>query len=152
MMRTILTQGSDIKFKAKGQSMVPFVQNGDVLHVTPNKRFRKGDVVLYAADEQRLIAHRITALTSNKDTSSISYLIQGDNCFTPDGYIAAENILGRVTFVERKGIPIKLDSMFARSLGLIWQKLLPFTQIAYFWLNRIMVRLIRRKSMKIMCA
>ena len=104
LLRAVLDKGVPFWFRATGFSMSPFIRNGDVLTVSPlSGRARLGDVVAFIRQGTGGLAiHRVVG------TSAGGCLIRGDNSSRDDGYVAAENILGRITKVERNGKKILL--------------------------------------------
>ena len=104
LLRAVLDKGVPFRFRATGFSMSPFIRNGDVLTVSPlSGRARLGDVVAFIRQGTGGLAiHRVVG------TSAGGCLIRGDNSSRDDGYVAAENILGRITKVERNGKKILL--------------------------------------------
>jgi hypothetical protein len=81
--------------------MAPFIHDGDVITVSPLPEGRPGvgEVVAFTRPEAgNLVVHRVVARLG---TAS---LIQGDSVDgCTDGIIPPENVLGRVTRVERSG-------------------------------------------------
>jgi signal peptidase I len=99
LLQTILSKGIPIRFKARGWSMTPFIQDGDVITVAPIK-LRKpsvGEVVAFIRPESgNLVVHRVVAMLGDHA------LIHGDDIPEfPDGIIPLHNILGSVIRNER---------------------------------------------------
>jgi hypothetical protein len=85
--------------------MVPFIQDGDVLTVSPHppRKSRLGEVVAFCHPETgKLMVHRVLARRPG------GYLLQGDNTLEADGLIPFAHILGRLTRVERRGRRVRL--------------------------------------------
>jgi len=104
-LRAVLARGKPFRFQARGFSMLPFIQDGDVVTVTPPGGLppRLGEVVACCHPETRkLVVHRVLARRDGE------ILLQGDNTLTPDGYISLEEVLGRVTRVARHGNRVRL--------------------------------------------
>lgn len=101
LLSSVLDKGVPFKFQAKGNSMEPFIKEGDVIIVSPllKKNPSIGEVVAFIHPHTgRLIVHRIIA------KQKMDYLIQGDGIFDhTDGQIPLDCILGRVTTIERNG-------------------------------------------------
>lgn len=101
LMRSVLARGVPFRFCARGWSMAPFIRDGDLITVSPIQEALPGigDVVAFVRPETgNLVVHRIVA------THGAARSLQGDSgpaC--PDGIIPPENLLGRVTRVERQG-------------------------------------------------
>jgi len=100
-MQEVLSKGVPFRFCARGWSMTPFIQDGDVICVSPLLHTEPGlgEVVAFTRPEtEKLVVHRIIG------RHRTDYRIQGDNSAGQvDGLIPKKNILGRVTRVERKG-------------------------------------------------
>ena len=138
LMREVLARGIPFRFRARGWSMTPFIRDGDVVRVAPLRRSAPalGEVVAFIhPDAGEVIVHRVIG------RRGASCLIQGDNAPSgADGFVPGENILGRVTRVEREGRVIWLGlgperyliALLSRSglllplrlrLGLLWRAL-----------------------------
>lgn len=104
-LRVVLVKGAAFRFKARGFSMLPFIQDGDVLTVSPPpaRQSRPGEVVAFCHPETgKLVVHRVLARRSG------DYLLRGDNALEADGLIPPAHILGRVDRVERRGRRVRL--------------------------------------------
>lgn len=104
--RAVLDRGALFRFHATGNSMHPFIRNGDMVVLTripPAVSLCPGDVVLYQNPHNgnpllhRIVAHR-----------GLDFLLRGDNHSKPDGFVRREQILARVVSVVRKGRPTSL--------------------------------------------
>lgn len=105
LLRAILARNVPFRFRARGFSMSPFIRDDDIVTVSPKagREPQAGDVVaVYHLQTQKLIIHRILARKAG------GCLVQGDNLSRSDGLILPENVLGRVTRVERDGRPVLL--------------------------------------------
>lgn len=99
LLQTVLSKGVPFRFKARGWSMSPFIQDGDVITIAPLKKRKPGvgEVVAFIRPEYgNLVVHRIVARHGNHA------LIHGDGIPEfPDGIIPLHNILGSVNRIER---------------------------------------------------
>lgn len=86
---------------AVGTSMVPAIQPGDLLSIQPvnPKEVLSGDIVVYARDE-RLIVHRIVRTSAG--SSGACLVTRGDRLLRDDPPVPGDDLLGRVTRIERK--------------------------------------------------
>jgi signal peptidase len=77
-------------------SMEPGIQTGSIIavqKVTDGSNFKKGDVITFMEEENKLITHRITDRTKTGD--SVLYTTKGDNNNAPDrDPVMAENVVG----------------------------------------------------------
>jgi hypothetical protein len=101
LMQAVLARGVSFRFRARGWSMAPFIGDGDLITVTPLRRSLPGvgEVVAFVRPEAgNLVVHRVVARRGT------AFLIQGDSTVDhADDLIPAENLVGRVTRVERDG-------------------------------------------------
>lgn len=116
---TVLSRGDGLRFKAGGNSMFPFIRNGDTLVIQPYSEghpLHSGDVLLCRLDSGQLVAHRLRLVQSGKLS------LQGDACAFPDGWITPVDVLGRVVSVERNGKSHRPSSPLTQ----FWLQLAPF--------------------------
>lgn len=77
-------------------SMEPDIQTGSIIavkSVTDGSKFKKGDVITFMEEENKLITHRITEV--NKTDSGVLYTTKGDNNNAVDMEpVLAENVVG----------------------------------------------------------
>ncbi len=114
----VLGRGDSLRFRAPGNSMRPFIRDGDVLLVRPGLEIRLGDVVLCRTGEGRLLAHRVAWV--DRQSLPHSMVLQGDACPWPDGKFPLDNVLGRGVAVERGMHHRRLDAGLLRWLGRLW--------------------------------
>lgn len=100
LIEAVHEKSASFKFQARGYSMTPAIRDGDVITVSPLKDImpRRGDVLAFRhPDRPQMLVHRVLHAKAKK------YFIKGDNCPEADGWVPAENILGLITNVERRG-------------------------------------------------
>ena len=135
----VLGKGHEFRFQARGQSMLPFIKDGDTAIVQPignvPSTIRLGDVVLCVIDERRLLVHRVMGISKND--SITMYRIQGNAVAKADGLIASEQILGRVTGIERGSKQRQIDTPWERILGTLWIWASPLTRRSYRLVSRM---------------
>ena len=131
LSRIFLEDGRSMRFKANGWSMRPFIQNGDYITVGPiaDSSTRKGDIVFYTTDQVRVVVHRV--IKKYKNDGGINVLIKGDACFGPPDMVPVQNILGRVSLIERDGRKRRLDTWSYGLIGLLFASISPFSRLIY---------------------
>jgi signal peptidase I len=107
----LIAAGYGLRFQAVGRSMLPTIQDGEIVHVKPvaTDMLRIGDIVLLRTGEQ-FKAHRIIRKGDQ------CFITRGDAGVDTDGEIRADQILGRVTAKEttRSSRLVHLDGMRSR--------------------------------------
>jgi len=105
IIQDVLAKDMPIRFKATGNSMYPFIRDGDLLTITPKLQIKPkiGKVIAFInPGNQSLLIHRIIAKKSS------SFLIKGDNSYQKtDGWVHISLILGCVTGIERNNQKIR---------------------------------------------
>jgi signal peptidase I len=97
----ILSRGSALRLQVQGGSMAPLIQDEDILTLEP-VNFRKisvGDAILFKSPQGNLVIHRVIRKKSFQNT--FQFLVQGDQVANNDGWIAGEQVFGKVTQIER---------------------------------------------------
>jgi len=81
--------------------MSPLIRSGDKIFVAPVDKgaIHLGDVLAFTHPENgRVLAHRVVRISEGR------YFCKGDNVSAGgDGWVSVEDVLGRVTRVERDG-------------------------------------------------
>ena len=99
----ILGQGSYLRFRAHGNSMAPFIRNGDIVLVEPKQanELRIGEIVFYRRSGGRYVTHRL--IGKSKNDGSLVLTTRGDNMRHLDASVFPEQVLGRVIRIEGQG-------------------------------------------------
>jgi len=110
----VLKQGNRLRFRVKGYSMYPAILDGDVLEIEPLAagRVRKGDIVFYRSPRGMMVAHRAVRVFDSAGAQRV--IVKGDANTGEAEDIATQEILGRVTALERRGRTIRVDSGWRR--------------------------------------
>lgn len=103
LSRDLLRRGHRIRFQTFGYSMQPEILHGDIVTIEPVVHpLSEQEIVLYLAHGGRPVLHRI--IESKLDSvGKPVYLLRGDAHAAADGWLSAEQILGRMVVVERRG-------------------------------------------------
>lgn len=138
IMSVVLAKGGNMRIRATGGSMLPFIRNHDVITIAPlsQSKIRLGDIVAFINSKKEknihLRIHRVVKLISNG-----TFLIRGDNSSShPDGIVPMDQILGKVIKIERDSRIIPFGMGFERRIIAMLSKqnfLVPFLN----WIRRI---------------
>jgi translation initiation factor IF-1 len=101
----LLEAGHDLRVRVSGNSMRPFLKDGDVVTIrkTPLAALKKGDILFCRCDNDVLILHRL--LKTQNDGSApdgMLFYIKGDALDRMDSPVAAGQCLGKVVTAERR--------------------------------------------------
>jgi signal peptidase I len=114
----ILREFAEVRFVARGSSMIPAIYPGDCLKATAygDDSPQCGEIVLCRlADGVRV--HRIVRIFG--EGHGTRYLLRGDALMDEDAPVQGEGMLGRVTLIERRGRPFAVEATMA-----VWQRAL----------------------------
>jgi signal peptidase I len=96
----VIRKFGSIRLRVQGTSMMPAIRPGDTIEVerTHPRQIAAGDIVLYAR-EGRFFAHRV--IRRGQTVRGTQLVTQGDRLQAADPPVSPEELLGRVTFIER---------------------------------------------------
>ena len=95
LARDLIESGLGFRFQAKGRSMLPTINDGDILHVqrVDTARLRVGDIVLFK-DSLGFKAHRVVR------KSKRVFVMRGDAGLEEDSTIPGGQIVGKIVAKE----------------------------------------------------
>ena len=96
----VLHSFGTLRLRITGTSMLPIVWPGDILTVSTHDAAKAlpGDIVLFHRGD-KLVAHRVIERTIGPN--GIRWVTRGDAVGDNDAPVSSEELLGRVTAVER---------------------------------------------------
>ena len=107
----LIAGGYGLRFQAKGRSMLPTIQDGEIVHVRPvaGDMLKIGDIVLLRSGTE-FKAHRIIRKRGKY------FITRGDAGVDTDGEVRCDQILGRVIAKEpiNSHRLVRLDGMRTR--------------------------------------
>ena len=103
LLSDLLRGGTPVRLEVTGHSMSPFIRSGDVVTIEPLSGHRPalGGVVALVPGG-RLLVHRLVGWDHGRA------LCRGDVATSADAWAAPDDLLGRVTRVERGGRRVRL--------------------------------------------
>ncbi|MBR3972812.1 MAG: S24/S26 family peptidase [Oscillospiraceae bacterium] len=118
----LLLQGqSHVPVPVAGNSMVPFLHNGDTVYLElPRTPLKKADIVLYTRPDGRYILHRIVRVNSDG-----SFIMMGDAQQEKEWIQSAGQIHGRVVSVVHRGKRIGPESRHWKFYATVWLWAIP---------------------------
>jgi signal peptidase I len=120
-VKELLGEGKKVSLYVQGDSMRPFLKNGDKVLLTSasSRRIKKGAIIL-ARSSMGIVLHRVIQV--NED----SYLLAGDAHSKQVEKASVADVIGIVVGAHRYGKEIHLDSSYKRFLSFLWGVLRPF--------------------------
>ena len=113
MAESLLDENRTLSFRMQGNSMFPTMKEGDLGYVekcTPDE-LKIGDVVVFKANE-KLVAHRLTSMFYQNGVRVFE--TKGDKNSFHDAPFTSEELVGKITSIQRKNRLRRLDSPLMR--------------------------------------
>lgn len=117
--KSLLLAGKSVRFNALGDSMFPFIQNGDLVVIKPVKveRIKTGDIIFYEDVDGNCLLHRIIRRRSLD--GSFEFQIQADNILTPGGWVSEEQVFGRLSRFCRNDVWVRMDRIGTKVISVL---------------------------------
>ena len=117
----LLEEGNMLRFRAHGNSMLPFVKNNDIIVVSPieSNNIKKGDIIFYQGKGGSPIAHRVISLTAGNEF----IFVRGDGYIGGTEKIPVEKVTGIVCKIERNNKTIEQRKTSYRFMVWCWTKI-----------------------------
>lgn len=95
MVSSLLAEGCEVDFTARGRSMAPCIRDGESVRVRPlASRPRLGEVLLCRGSHGALLLHRVVRLTGT------TVITRGDALANEDAPVPRSHILGRAVAIS----------------------------------------------------
>jgi signal peptidase I len=97
----LLSLGFGVRFRAPGTSMHPTIRHGDLITVEPvaSSKLKRGDIILYRL-QNAFIAHRLVNIETGNGCG-LTFILRGDASTSCDAPVGAQQVLGKIFFLER---------------------------------------------------
>ncbi|RLQ96271.1 S24/S26 family peptidase [Falsibacillus albus] len=127
LLKDVIQKEGKIRLPASGSSMYPFIQQGDMCQFVyvQQHEWKKGDILLFFSESLRLVAHRYYGKHHDK------LLFKGDSNLGFDPPIKPEQVIGKLSVIEKKGKHIEINVAAAQ----LWKNI-----ILYFPMISSMLR------------
>lgn len=123
LFEDILMMGVDLRVRATGRSMIPFLQGGEILTIrkVPSSSLRRGDLIFLRTSEGYPLMHRIIKI--QRQQGHAYFCTKGDALITPDAFVREDRVLGKVITIEsarawEEPRALPMDSPLQRCRGL----------------------------------
>ncbi|MBD2848642.1 hypothetical protein IDH44_26020 [Paenibacillus sp. IB182496] len=99
LVRALLARQGHVDLPASGQSMYPYIRDGQLCRfVLLDGPPRRGQVLLLATADGRLVGHRYWRRTQLG--ADVRYICRGDSNRLPDAPVAPDQVLGRLLWIR----------------------------------------------------
>jgi hypothetical protein len=88
-----LAREAPVVLAVRGDCMAPRLRDGDLVAVSPARRYWPGDVVAFETQQGRIALHRL--LGYRLLAGRLAYVTRGDGCGIPDAPFTPGRLLGR---------------------------------------------------------
>ncbi|WET70842.1 S24 family peptidase [Sphingobacterium sp.] len=116
-VQRILREGKEVRIRIKGNSMTPFIKDGDtvLLRGYQGERLALGCNIL-AKDKDKFVFHRFVGKKNDL------YILAGDGNLVLREYVKATDIIAiaYLHYPQAGGEVIKIDRKWAKFRGLVW--------------------------------
>ena len=113
----LLQEGKrDLPVPVTGDSMRPFLQTGDIVHLNRCDAPKKGDILLFTRPDGSFVLHRV-----HKIRKDGTFLMLGDNQLLPEP-VPAERIHAKVTSARCKDKPLTPKSLRWWCYAKLWTR------------------------------
>jgi signal peptidase len=135
----VLRRSGEVRFVARGSSMLPAIYPGDVLtvHSESLANIRCGEIVLCFSDG-RFRIHRLARRWI--EAGRLAFATQGDALVQEDPRYDESQLLGRVTAIVRLGQPISFLQMTRLSMRMLRWAVRRSDTVAHSLLRRHLLR------------
>ena len=148
LAKQLLQEGKKIEITVKGNSMRPFLFDGETVVVTPvavDCPLKKCDIILAETSTGQVMMHRIRKI------SPAGIRMKGDGNLYQSELVRPEDVMGRVAGVVRNGKTVSLYTPLRLFLARIWNPI--WVRKAGSLLLRIIHKSVRllKEIIQIMC-
>lgn len=136
LSKEILNKGGIVRIPTIGSSMYPLFREGDNLFIEPvdRERISIGDIIVCQRG-RRMVAHRL--MEKYIDNGRTMFVTKGDTFTGFDDPFFSEDVLGKVTAIERKGRRIMINEGLYGAINIFCAKLSYFSKWVYLPLRKI---------------
>ena len=121
-----------IILRVTGGSMGPWLVPGDILVVrrTEPRKLICGNVIVFLRDD-RFIVHRLIGKLGRGAHGELRWETKGDSAHQCDPPLLENEVLGRVSSIERAGYSRSLESWGQVALGWLLAQISPLSRFVY---------------------
>ena len=121
----LISEGKSVTMKVKGNSMLPFIKDGDTVKLVKTDHLKLYDIVLARIDDEQYVLHRIIRMKDNQ------LILMGDGNLKGCERCKVEDVLALATIkVNKKEYDFRSDLHLKKAR--IWNLLLPIRKYLLF--------------------
>lgn len=142
-IKVILEKKGWVDIPARGVSMLPLIEEGDVCRFTPlsaASSLQKGEIFLFQSEDGRIIGHRY--FHSFVKEQNLYHIFKGDTNVQFDPPVLPDQVIGKLVVIKKRGLKLHTDGRLVKGWSrlILTLPLLPrlFKASFYYW-NRVRV-------------
>ena len=122
----LISEGKSVTMKVKGNSMLPFIKDGETIKLVKTNHLKQYDIVLARIDDEQYVLHRIIRMKDNQ------LLLMGDGNLKGCERCKVEDVLAlaAIKVNVKKEYDFRSDSHLKKAR--IWNFLLPIRRYLLF--------------------
>lgn len=111
LIKEVIRKHGWVELPAEGTSMYPLIKQGNICRFVPCEamKLKKGEIILFHTLSGSLVAHRLLSVESINE--QVTYLLKGDTNFGLDEPVGQEQLIGKLTSINKGKYRIKLPSL-----------------------------------------
>lgn len=120
LIKEVIRKQGWVELPAEGTSMYPLIKQGNICRFVPCEamKLKKGEIILFHTLSGSLVAHRLLSVESINE--QVTYLLKGDTNFGLDEPVGQEQLIGKLTSINKGKYRIKLPSLSVH----VWSKMI----------------------------
>jgi len=110
LARSLIADGKMVRCKAAGASMFPWIQDGDLVTLSPvdPRRLKPGQIIAFENACGSLTIHRLVATRSDVDLFTL--VTRGDANSSNDTAFGTDRLIGQVVGLQRDGRQLRVEA------------------------------------------
>lgn len=109
----MIQRNGQIDIPSSGKSMMPLIREGNVCRFVAVQisELRRGDILLYAAEDGELVGHRLIRV--EEQDGEKRFICKGDSNLRPDPPLLPNRVLGKLVSVKKARYTIEVGKGIA---------------------------------------
>jgi signal peptidase len=117
LIKEVVRKQGWVDLPAEGTSMYPLIKQGNICRFIPCEamKLKKGEIILFHTSSGSMVAHRL--LSIEHANGQVKYLVKGDTNYGTDEPVYPEQLIGKLSSINKGDYDIQLPSLSVRIWG-----------------------------------